>query len=79
MQKKLTLSIDAELIKFAHAFSKKTNQSISGIITEYLKQLRIQELDLELSPQVADLYGIFNETQIPDKKRLRKIYHEDHC
>lgn len=32
MKKKLTLSINDDLIDFAHDFSKETNQSISNIV-----------------------------------------------
>jgi len=32
MDKKLTLNVDEELIKFAHRYSRKTHQSISHLV-----------------------------------------------
>ena len=43
MKKKLTLSINDDLINFAHDFSKETNQSISHIVEEYLAELKNQQ------------------------------------
>ena len=43
MKKKLTLSINDDLIDFAHDFSKETNQSISHIVEEYLAELKKQQ------------------------------------
>ena len=40
MDKKLTLNVDENLIKFAHNYSKKTHQSISHLIEKYLERLR---------------------------------------
>ncbi len=43
MKKKLTLSINDDLIDFAHEFSRETNQSISHIVEEYLIELKKTE------------------------------------
>jgi hypothetical protein len=43
MKKKLTLSINDDLIDFAHDFSKETNQSIPHIVEEYLAELKKQQ------------------------------------
>jgi (p)ppGpp synthase/HD superfamily hydrolase len=76
MQKKLTLSIDEDLIKFAHQFSKETNQSISKMVEEYLLQLKKQNNDYNVNPRIKNLYGIFEDQPIPDKKELRKMFHD---
>lgn len=76
MQKKLTLSIDEDLIKFAHHFSKETNQSISKIVEEYFLQLKTQENKNKVHPRIENLYGIFEDQPIPDKKELRKMFYE---
>ncbi|TDX42355.1 DUF6364 family protein [Orenia marismortui] len=76
MQKKLTLSIDEDLIKFAHKFSKETHQSISHIVEEYLSQLKKQKDKKEFNPRLENLYGIFEDEPIPDKKELRRIFHD---
>ncbi|MDI3548601.1 MAG: hypothetical protein PWR10_2253 [Halanaerobiales bacterium] len=76
MQKKLTLSIDEDLIKFAHHFSKETNQSISKMVEEYFLQLKKQENKNKVHPRIENLYGIFEDQPIPDKKELRKMFYE---
>jgi acetyl-CoA carboxylase alpha subunit len=43
MKKKLILSINDDLIDFAHDFSKETNQSISHIVEKYLAELKNQQ------------------------------------
>jgi len=77
VHKKLTLSIDEELIKFAHDFSKKTKKSISSLIEQYLKKLKNQTQTHDLSERTSNLYGIFNHHPIPSKKELREYFHEE--
>ena len=76
MQKKLTLSINEDLINFAHDFSKKTKQSISHMVEQYLERLKAKTEDSNLSPQTLSLYGFFSEDPIPAKKELREFFHE---
>jgi hypothetical protein len=74
MDKKLTLNVDEELIEFAHRYSKKTHQSISHLVEKYLKRLK-QDIDQEeLSQETNELYGIIDN--VPDKKKMRKELHE---
>jgi hypothetical protein len=42
MTKKLALSLDANVIAFAHDFSRKYDKSISKIIEDYFLELREQ-------------------------------------
>ena len=77
MPKKLTLSIDDDLIEFAHEISKKSKKSISGIFSDYLKSLRKKHTnDVTLKTELKNMYGMFNKTPIPDKKILRKKFHD---
>lgn len=77
MKKKLTLSINEDLIEFAHKFSKETNQSISHIVEEYLSELKKQETNKKhLTPKIEKLYGVFENEPIPEKKELRRNFHE---
>ncbi len=46
MQKKLTLSINDDLIDFAHDFAEETNQSISHIFEEYLIELKSRKKEV---------------------------------
>jgi len=76
MNKKLTLNVNEEIIDFAHRYSKKTNQSISHIVEKYLKRLK-QDIDQEeLSPETSELYGILENTNVIDKKEMRKKLYE---
>lgn len=76
MQKKLTLSIDEELIKFAHDFSQKTNQPISRVVEKYLHQLKNQESNENVHAKIKNLYGFFENEPIPGKKELREMFHD---
>lgn len=79
MQKKLTLSINEDLIEFVHIFSNETNQSISHIVEEYLNELKEQETNPDkknFKPKIQKLYGAFENQPIPDKKELRRTFHE---
>jgi len=46
MQKKLTLSINDDLIDFAHDFAEETNQSISHLFEEYLIELKSRKKEV---------------------------------
>ena len=70
MSKKLTLSIDNELIDFAHLYSLKSGISISRLFEQYLMNLRNTDKQHKLNPKTAALYGIFEKQPIPDKKEL---------
>ncbi|UCH97407.1 MAG: hypothetical protein JSV88_11295 [Candidatus Aminicenantes bacterium] len=76
MQKKLTLSIDEELIKFAHEFSRTTRQSISHLVEQYLQDIKTQAEKSGLTDKTLSLYGIFADSPIPSKKELRTHFHE---
>lgn len=76
MNKKLTLNIDDSLIEFAHMYSKETSQSISALFEKYLKGLKNQNLNSELSKVTEQLYGILEGQDLPDKHEMRKAFHE---
>ena len=76
MPKKLTLNIDDDLITFAHSYSRETGMSISKLFEQYLNRLRTTGQKEELNPKTATLYGLFQDSPIPDKKQLRKAFHE---
>ena len=77
MNKKLTLSLDSNIIDFAHAFSKKTNRPISKIIENYFAEIRRQDTAV-LPKELEEIYGIFKGIEVPDKKELRSMFHEKH-
>ena len=76
MSKKLTLNIDDELITFAHSYSQQNGLSISKLFEQYLNRLRTTDQKNTLNSKTNTLYGLFQDSPIPDKKQLRKIFHE---
>ncbi len=76
MNRKLTLNIDDGLIEFAHEYSKKTKQSISSIVEKYFENLKEKKRINNLSQSTNELYGILSNTPLPDKKTMRRDFHE---
>ena len=78
MNQKLTLSLDADIVKFAHSYSKRAGKPISQIVENYFRVLKTPA-NSEIPREVAELRGIFKVNgTIPEKKELRRIFHEDH-
>jgi hypothetical protein len=75
MNRKLTLSLDSNIIDFAHSFSKKANKPISQLVENYFIGLREQDTQV-LPKDLEELYGIFEGLDVPDKKELRRMFHE---
>jgi hypothetical protein len=71
----LTLSMDSEVIEFASDFSRRMNKPISRIIEDYFIELKEKNSN-DLPQDLQELYGIFEGTDIPDKKELRRMFHE---
>jgi hypothetical protein len=79
MNRKLTLSLDSKVVEFAHDFSKRTHRPISKIIESYfveLKDKNTTDLQTALPRDLEELYGIFEGIDAPDKKEIRKMFHE---
>ena len=76
MNQKLTLSIDADIIDFAHSYSKKAGRPVSQIVENYFRDLKTS-VSSDIPKEVAELHGIFKGS-LPDKKEIRRIFHEDH-
>ena len=75
MNKKLTLSLDADIIDFAHNFSQKANKPISQLVENYFVELK-RHNTTSLPKDLEELYGIFEGIEIPEKKELRRMFHE---
>ena len=58
MVSKLTLSIDAKVIKSAKRLSKARGQSISKIVEEYLKKIGQSQSSLRRKGSILELRGI---------------------
>ena len=75
MNRKLTLSLDSDIIDFAHSFSKKANKPISQLVETYFFELK-QRNKTALPKDLEELYGIFEGIKVPEKKELRRMFHE---
>jgi hypothetical protein len=77
MNSKLTLSLDSNIIDFAHDFAKRAHQPISKIVENYFIELK-DKSSSGLPKDLEELYGIFEGTDAPDKKEIRKVFNEKH-
>jgi len=77
MNQKLTLSLNAEIVDFAHSYSKKSGKPVSKIVENYFRELKASA-NPDIPLEVAELRGSLKGAAIPDKKELRRIFHEDH-
>ena len=76
MSEKLTLSLEEDIINFAHSYAQKTRKPISRIVSDYFNFLRhIYEEDIGLDKDLKALYGVFSKNPIPAKEKLP---HSDH-
>lgn len=57
-RKKLTLSVDEQIIERAHRYSRRHNVSISQLVSNYLARLSESEPERSYSPTVRRLIGI---------------------
>jgi len=49
------------------------------IDTEHRAKVKGQEKNYSETPrEVAELYGILEDIDVPDKKEMRRMFHEDH-
>jgi hypothetical protein len=69
------LSLDSGLVEFAHEYSKKSNKPISKIFGDYLAEMN-EQYTTGLPKDLEELYGIFEGLPAPDKKELRRMFHE---
>ena len=77
MNRKLTLSMDSDIIDFAHTFSKKMKKPISKIIENYFLELKERKMT-ELPKDLEELYGIFEGKESASKQELRRLFYEKH-
>jgi hypothetical protein len=69
--------MDSEVIEFASDYSRKINKPISRIIEEYFIELK-EKNTYALPQDLQELYGIFEDINVPEKNELRRMFHEKH-
>ncbi|MDR2116708.1 MAG: DUF6364 family protein [Planctomycetaceae bacterium] len=77
MNTQIIITLDSNIAEFANSFSEKVNKPISEIIENYFITLQNNNNDISDLPQdLAELYGIFEGIETPDKKELRRMFHD---
>jgi len=71
----LIIDIPSSKVSFAQDVLKSLS-FIKGIKPLPIKKAKTKETDLNLSPQVEELYGIFEGINAPNKKDIRKAMYE---
>lgn len=75
-KKKLTLSVEEQVVERARRYSRKHNTSISQLVSTYLSQLDAPS-DREVSPLVRRLRGILpKNVSIEDYRQHLEQKHE---
>jgi len=78
MNRKLTLSMNENIIQFIHGYTKKMNSSISKIVENYFLELMKREENKDPADPLG-LCGVLKHMAFkPDKKGIRRMFHEDH-
>lgn len=76
--KKLTLSIDENVISKAKDFAKRSRRSLSEIVESYLETITKKE-NIEADAELDEIYGIVNvENDFDDKEAIRSILIDKH-
>ena len=69
MQTKLTLRLEADLIRRAKAFAKASGKSVSQIVAGYFALLEEEEQDVRITPRVESLKGALRGVDVDDYRR----------
>ena len=76
MKTKLTLSIDEDLVRFAHQEAKRKDTSISDIFSKYLRQ-RQAKVQPKNIPTISEMRGALKGVDIDySKEGIRNAYAE---
>ena len=70
MVKKLTLTLDSNVIESAKVYAKKNNMSLSGIVGLYFKTLSSEINNNKIHPITKELSGIAKFATIKSDKEL---------
>ena len=76
MKKKLTLTIDEDIVRRAKSFAKSANRSLSEIVGNYLDTLQRESTEQQLPPIVNSLKGSFKVPNLDYKEGLQKSLEE---
>ena len=78
MKTKLTISVDEELVKFAHAQARIEKRSVSRMFSDFLIASRLQAKRQSIV-RAADMIGSLQNYRIDDSKAaIRSTYAKKH-
>ena len=77
MTQKLTLSLDSDIIQFAHSYSKKSGRPVSQIVENYFRELKALA-NPDIPREIAELRGLLKGSKMLSSKELGRMFHEDH-
>lgn len=76
MKAKLTLSIDEDLVEYAHSEATRRGKSVSGMVNEFLARQK-QQTTQSAVPTVAEMAGSLSKYNIDySKEAIREAYAE---
>lgn len=79
MQRKLTLSINEDLIEHVHHIAKKSNDTVSHVVSVFFEKLKQEDsIDAIKAPLIKKLCGSIKLKKVPDKKELNELYLKKH-
>ena len=74
MDTKLTLRLDAQLIRRAKAYAKRANKSVSAVVADYFAALEAENAgEAELGPKVRSLLGVLRERPVDEQAYRRHL------
>lgn len=74
MHTKLTLRLDAALIRRAKAYAKRTGKSVSAVVADYFAALDAGEGQAPvLGPKVQSLFGVVRERPVDETAYRRHL------
>ena len=74
MNTKLTLRLDAGLIRRAKAYARRTGKSVSAVVADYFASLDPEgEPRFELTPKVRSLMGALKGTKVAEEAYRRYL------
>ncbi len=78
--KKLTLSLDEDIIEFAHKLAKEKNDSISNMVGEFFRNMHKNRKEyVPRNPVIKSLYGYYKGRSLPNsKKEMQEILLQKH-
>jgi len=74
MDTKLTLRLDAQLIRRAKAYAKRSGKSVSAVVADYFAALEAEDGgEMTLGPKVRSLIGVLRERPADEQAYRRHL------